>query len=494
MARLSLDVLGAVDPRARPVPAPEELSVGMLHLGIGAFHRAHQAVYTEKAMAATGATNWGICGVSERSAAAVDTLSAQDCLYSVTECYAGTAHIEVVGAVRQALFAQEQWRSVLERMAEPSTSVITLTVSEKGYRLAPSSAHLAHDDPDVLADVQGRPPRTVIGQLARGLQARRAANGAPVTVLCCDNLPDNGATLRQLIVDFCQLLGRSEGEPVLEWLDGNVTFPNTVVDRIVPAATDSDRQRAHALLGFEDAAAVVTEPFSQWVIEDCFAGPRPAWERAGALMVGATAPYEEMKLRLLNGSHSALAYLAGLAGFQLVAEAATTPAFSKYIRLFMDVDVTPTLTVPPGFDLGAYKESLMVRFANPDLRHRTAQIAMDGSQKLPYRLISTVRARLAAGEEPRYACLAIAGWMRYVSAGATDDGAKLALDDPLADRLRAAVSGITSPGDVARALLAIRAIFPPDISDNEVVRRLVTEDLGALARHGAAAVVAGLTG
>lgn len=440
-------------------------------------------------MAATGETTWGICGVSERSATTVNTLVAQDCLYSVTERYADSSDIRVLGAVRQALFAQEQWEALAEHLTRPSTTVLTTTVTEKGYRLSPATRRLLHEDPEVVADAQGRQPRTVVGQIAQGLQGRRAAHGAPITVLCCDNLPDNGTTLGRLVTDFCELQG-SAAAGLAEWVTTNVTFPNTVVDRIVPAATDVDRQQAASLLGLQDLAALVTEPFSQWVLEDRFAGPRPAWERAGASFVSSVAPYEQIKLRLLNGSHSALAYLGGLAGFQQVAEAAAVPELGNYLRLLMDVDVTPTLSIPPGFDLDDYKQSVIRRFANPALRHRTAQIAMDGSQKLPFRLVSTVRDQLAAAAEPRYSCLAIAAWMRYVSTGTTDQGAPLDLDDPLAGRLRAALSGATSPSAVADALLAIRAIFPPDVGENEVVRRLVTEDLDVLARCGALGAVA----
>jgi fructuronate reductase len=256
-----------------------------------------------------------------------------------------------------------------------------------------------------------------------------------------------------------------------------------MVDRITPATTPADLDAACRLLGVRDLGAVVTEPFSQWVIEDSFAAGRPAWETAGAIMTSDVAPYESMKLRLLNGAHSMLAYLGALAGYELVAYA--IEPLGPVIERLMDEDVTPTLDVPQGFDLTAYKASVLERFANPALRHRTTQIAMDGSQKLPQRLLGTVRDRLAAGAEPRWAALGVAAWMRYVWASATDgDRARLPLDDPLRDRLRAAVAGLTDPAAVCAALLSITDVFAPDLRESPVFRDLVTDWLTRLAHDG----------
>lgn len=276
------------------------------------------------------------------------------------------------------------------------------------------------------------------------------------------------------------------------WIAGSVAFPNTMVDRIVPATTAADRDLALSLLHLEDRGVVVTEPFSQWVIEDNFSAPRPAWERAGATLVANVAPYEEIKLRLLNGSHSALAYLGALAGFEYIADAVRLPSFAGYVHALMDLDVTPTLRVPEDFDLAGYKNTVVERFANPVLRHRTVQIAMDGSQKLPYRLLGTVSNRLGAGAEPRHACLAVAGWMRYVSAGTSDRGAELPLDDPIAGVLRAAVSSATTAEAIVAGLLAIREVFPEGLAEDPTFVRLLVEDVGALERYGASAVVAAL--
>ncbi len=265
-----------------------------------------------------------------------------------------------------------------------------------------------------------------------------------------------------------------------------------MVDRIVPATTPEDLELAHKFLGLEDLGAVVTEPFSQWVIEDRFAGPRPEWERAGANLVTDVAPYEEMKLRLLNGCHSALAYLGALAGFEFIADAVSAPEFARYARGLMDIDVTPTLTVPSGFDLENYKNDLMARFANPVLRHRTAQIAMDGSQKLPYRLLGTIVSRLAAGQQPRHACLAVAGWIRYVSTGTSDSGVPLPLDDPNAGLLQAAARSADNTAALVTSFLGLRDVFPEELAEDATFQKLLTEALVSLERFGATAVVASL--
>ncbi len=440
--------------------------------------------------------SWGICGVTERSASVAEALLPQDCLYSVLERSGDGTVINVVGAIRDVLFAGGQVEELVDRLSSPTTHIVTLTVTEKGYRFDPSTRRLRRDDPELLADASGRPPRTVLGQLVSGFEARWRRGGQPLTVLCCDNFPHNGATLNQLVDDFCEL--RRGPAPVLQddqlrsWLTENVTYPNAMVDRIVPATTADDRDLAARLLGLEDQGAVVTEPFSQWVIEDRFAGPRPAWDQAGATFVPDVGPYEEMKLRLLNGTHSALAYLGALAGFEFIADAVRAPEFARYARALMDVDVTPTLNVPDGFDLNAYKSDLMTRFANPVLRHRTTQIAMDGSQKLPYRLLGTISARLAVGQGPRYASLAVAGWIRYASTGKSDSGTVLPLDDPIAEKLRAAARSASSPGQTVAAFLSIREVFSAELAEDPAFEGMLTEDVGSLDRFGAAAVVAAL--
>jgi fructuronate reductase len=423
-------------------------SVGIVHLGIGAFHRAHQAVYTEDA-----GDGWGICGITQRSAAVAERLAPQDGLYSVLVRGPDGVSARVIGAVREVLSGE----ATAARIADPAVRVVSLTVTEKGYRRDPATGGLRLDDPDVAQDLAGRPPRTVIGRLVTGLAGREA----PVTVLCCDNLTSNGETLRGLVEEYAERGGLRIG--------CEVTFPNAMVDRIVPATTEQDLEEAERLLGVRDEGVVVTEPFTQWVIEDSFAAGRPAWDTAGAILTGDVAPYETMKLRLLNGAHSMLAYLGS--EFTYVSEA--VDVLGDTVRRYMDEDASPTLDVPAGFDLEAYKSSLIERFANPALRHRTAQIAMDGSQKLPLRLLGVVRDRLAAGAEPRWAALAVAAWMRHVWTARE-------LDDPMADALRLAVAGADGPQKVVDSLLAITDVFGSDLRDSAVFRDLLVERLDRL--------------
>lgn len=489
--RLGLASLQQVARRLRPRVDPSSLEVGIVHLGLGAFHRAHQAVFTEDAIAASQAREWGICGVTQRSAAVVNMLRPQDGLYSVLERDGRRTSLRVVGTVREMLFAKADPDALMSRLASPSTRVVTLTVTEKGYRSDLATGKLSPDDLETIADLAGRPARTVVGQLVAGFRARRELGHGPLSVVCCDNLPHNGEMLRGLVADFCALLPRPRSDDVTEWVEANVSFPSTMVDRIVPAAIDADVAEASRLLGLDDQGVVVAEPFRQWVIEDHFAAARPAWELAGAVLTDDVTPYDAIKLRLLNGSHSALAYLGALAGCEHIADAMDVDAFPEMVRRLMD-EATPTLSVPPGFDLEQYKNDVLRRFANPALRHRTTQVAMDGSQKVPQRLLGTIRDLLASGVEPRLASLAVAGWMRFVSTRASDAGQSLPVEDPLAERFRGLTSAAGTPEQVAAALLSIREIFGEDLSGDRVFRALVSDALHRLSYDGAVLCVRGV--
>jgi len=452
-ARLSLRTLVRAPAGMRPRLDPRGLRIGIVHLGVGAFHRAHQAVFTEDA-----GDGWGICGVSQRSRTVIEQLAPQDGLYTVLTRSATQVDARVIGAVRELRLADAS------RIADPAVRVVTLTVTEKGYRHDPATGRLRLDDKGIQADLAGGAPRTVVGQLARALAARMDADAGPLAVVCCDNLAHNGRMLAGLVGEFVAAL---RDKRLAEWIAAQVSFPSTVVDRIVPATTPEDLDEARRLIGLDDFGAVVTEPFKQWVIEDEFPAGRPAWERAGARLTDDVTPYEVIKLRMLNGSHSALAYLGALAGCETIAEAMAR--FGEVPRRLMGDDVLPTVDVPGRFDIAAYQQQLLDRFANPALRHRTVQVAMDGSQKLPQRLLPTVRARRAAGAEPRWAALAVAAWMRWVCVAPE-------LDDPMADRLRGAVAG-ASPEQVVDRLLAIPEIFGDDLREDAVVRDLLVDDV-----------------
>jgi fructuronate reductase len=363
---------------------------------------------------------------------------------------------------------------------------VTLTVTEKGYCHDPATRRLLADHPGLARDF-ARParPQTTIGLIAAGLAARARAGAGPITVLCCDNLPANGRTVAGLVREYVERV-----DPVrLGWIERNATFPCAMVDRIVPAATPADLDEAAARLGLRDAAPVACEPFTQWVIEDRFAAARPAWERAGAMLVRDVAPFEEMKLRLLNGSHSALAYLGYLAGFEHISEVVAQPAFGRFVTRLMREDSTPTLALPAGVDLAAYQAELLERFANPALKHRCWQIAMDGSQKLPQRLLNTARARLAAGGACDHVALAVAAWMRYVT-GRDERGAAIDVRDPLAARL----AGIArdrgpAPEALADAYLAVSEVFGDDLPRRAPFVAAVKRSLASLCLHGARATV-----
>jgi fructuronate reductase len=489
--RLSLAQWSRIPAAAQPLVDPRDLTVGIVHLGLGAFHRAHQAVYAERAMNASGSTEWGICAVSQRSRSVLGELAPQDGLYTVVERGPSTSY-RVRAPIRELLFAAEQQDVLVSRIAAPSTRVVTITVTEKGYRHDPVTGRLNIADEQILADVSGRPPVTVVGQLVRGMQVRRQHNGRPLTVVCCDNLTSNGATLRGLVDDFCSMLAPADQPVLRSWIEEFVTFPSTVVDRIVPATTSADRRDVADYLGLDDEGAVVTEPFSQWVLEDNFAGARPAWETAGAIFAADVSPYEALKLRLLNGSHSALAYLGLLAGYGYVAEFIDVDGVPAFVRALMGEAAT-TLPALTSLDVGEYEQQLLRRFANPGLRHLLSQIAMDGSQKLPLRLIATVRDARAAGREPTVSVLGIAAWMRYVTARHDDAGRPLAVDDPLAPRIAEVVGEAASPGTIVERLLGIAEMFG-DLADDVRLRGLLAEALAELSRAGALVALRNATG
>jgi fructuronate reductase len=408
-ARLSDSSLGNL-----PVLAPgydrAGVTPGIVHLGVGAFHRAHQAVYVEECLAA-GETGWGIVGVSLRSPDTRDALAPQDGLYTLAVRSSGGEKLQVIGSIGSMLVAPENPGAVLAALTDPRTRIVTLTITEKAY-LRNAAGGLDAGHPDIVHDLENpASPRTAHGFLAEALSMRRAAGIAPFTALCCDNLPANGATLHRLLAEFAALRDASLARHIAD----DVAFPSSMVDRIVPATTDADRARIAGRLGVEDAWPVMTEPFRQWVIEDNFPGGRPAWEKFGVTMVSDVRPFEDMKLRLLNGSHSAIAYLGLLSGHATVDRAFADPA----IRQFVDAlwaEAIPTLPEDAGLDTSAYTAQLAERFSNTALAHRTAQIANDGSQKLPQRIIAPAIERIDAGGLPAHLALVIAAWIAACAA------------------------------------------------------------------------------
>ncbi|WP_436034150.1 mannitol dehydrogenase family protein [Rhizobium rhizogenes] len=446
----------------------QALKPGIVHIGLGAFHRAHQAVYTDAAMAhAFG--NWGIVGVSLRSTQIAQDMRAQDCLYSVVARDRSGDSVRVVGSIVEALAANEDGEAVLARLADPAIHIVTLTVSEKAYGIDPVNGGLDHAHPAIAHDLKSpTSPTGVIGYLTEGLARRRAAGLPPFTVLCCDNLPSNGRIVRRLVIEMAA--ARDPG--LAEWISETVSFPCSMVDRIVPAATAETRARAEKLLGVEDRLSIEAETFSQWVIEDDFVGDRPAWEAGGALFVKNVEPYEKMKLRLLNGSHSLIAYLGQLQKLEFVRDVMAVPKNVALVRRHMQAAVR-TLDPVPGIDLAHYMDQLVERFANPAIAHRTQQIAMDGSQKLPQRLFQPAVDALSAGGDSAEFAFATAVWIAYLKQVET-------VDDPRAKELLKAAAEEMAAGDETAPFFAIPGLFPSELQANRAWREQVNSLLKSL--------------
>lgn len=442
------------------------LSPGILHLGMGAFHRAHQAVFTQAALHHRSGP-WGIVAVNLRSAEPVRELVAQDHLFSVVTRGPEGDRAEVVGVTVEAIAAAEQPARVLDRLADPAIRIVTLTVTEKAYGLDPATGGLDPDHPAVAADLADPThPTGAIGFIVEGLARRRAAGVAPFAVLSCDNLPANGRVLARLVT---QMAARRDAG-LAAWIAATVAFPSSMVDRIVPAATDETRARAAALIGAEDVLAVETEPFLQWVIEDRFPTGRPDWDAVGAVMVADVEPYEKMKLRLLNGTHTLIAHLGILHGLEHVRDVMARPGLAQAARAHMAA-AARTLDAVPGIDLDAYQDQLIARFANPAIAHRTLQIAMDSTQKLPQRIFAPAADALAAGDDADAFARATAAWI-----------AALALrgdaDDPRRDELMAAVRAMPR-ADPSAPFMALPGLVPPALTGNRPWRDRVNAALAA---------------
>ncbi|MDP9839814.1 fructuronate reductase [Neorhizobium huautlense] len=434
-----------------------DIKAGILHIGIGAFHRAHQAVYTEEAIASAGG-DWGIIGVSLRSREIVDDLKSQDMLYSVTTRSAEGDDIRVVGSIVDAVAASVEPGVVMHHLADPAIRIVSLTVTEKAYGLDPTTGGLDRNHPAVAHDLEHpQNPIGAVGYLVEGLALRRAAGEKAYTVLCCDNLPSNGDVVKRLVLE----MARERDAALADWIDSQATFPNTMVDRIVPAATQDTRDRAAKLLGVDDRLALETESFIQWVIEDHFVSGRPAWEKAGALFVEDVAPYEKMKLRLLNGAHSLIAYLGQLHGLDYVRDVMGVAEYRDRVRGHMQT-AAKTLDPVPGMEIAAYIDDLLARFANPTIAHRTAQIAMDGTQKLPQRIFAPAIDALAAGDDAEGFAYVTALWLTFVLR-------RDSIDDPRAAELLQAARLSQSENDAAARLqpfLEIPGLFPAALADD----------------------------
>lgn len=462
------------------IPAYDRRAVapGIVHLGIGAFHRAHQAVVIDDVL--RQAPDWGIVGASLRRPDTKEALAPQDGLYTLLIKDGEQRSPRVIGSVLGVLDAPHEKEALLSRMADPATRVVSLTVTEKGYCYNAASGGLDAAHPDIVADLANpQQPATAAGIVTEALRRRMAAGLAPFTVLSCDNLPHNGQVAGRVFTEFAEAVDAKLGR----WVRENVAFPGTMIDRIVPATTDADRAEVTALIGLEDAWPVMGEPFLQWVVEDRFvAGTRPPLELGGAEWTGDVAPYERMKLRMLNGTHSSMAYLGYLCGYEFIAEVIANPDFRRFVGNELTQEIAPTLGMPAA-QTDAHAGKLLERYSNTAMKHRTYQIAMDGSQKLPQRLLGTIADRLKAGAPFERLALAVAAWMIYAR-GVDLSGKPIAVQDPMAKEFAA-----IDAGRLVAGYLAIERVFPRELAAHAGLRQTLEAKVALLRDVGAAEAV-----
>lgn len=461
--------------------------VGIVHLGPGAFFRAFNAVYTDEAMAVKGG-DWGIVAVSLRSATAHEQLSPQRGVYQSVTLGQDGPKPQLVGSIVQTLVAPHDPSAVIMAMADPMVKIVSLTITEKGYCHEPATGALNLRHPDIEHDLTDlNAPVSAIGYIVAALKLRWETGAGPFTVLSCDNLPSNGVLARGTVLQFAQKVDAK----LAQWIADNVTFPATMVDRITPATTPEDIAALSEQTGTTDLACVFHEGFRQWVIEDDFAAGRPDWDAVGVQFVGNVEAHELMKLRCLNGTHSTLAYLGYLAGYETIADTVADSDFAALCDMLWRDEIIPTVPQPDGEDLQAYCATLMARYKDPSIRHRTWQIAMDGSQKLPQRILGTIRDGLGLGSNSRGLSLAVAAWMIYVG-GVDEKGNAIDVRDPLADALKAASDGAVTVADKVDALLAFTDVFPTQLASHPEFRDGVIAAYQSLISHGSKASVQAL--
>ena len=444
----------------KPVYNPEKHGIGIIHFGIGAFHRAHQAVYTDRVLAKCGG-DWRSIGVSLRNKVIRDQLSPQKGLYTLAIKNGSDTDYKVIGSIADVLHAPTNPTAVLNILGNEKIKIVTLTITEKGYCQDPATNALDMGHPNIKHDLKNpEKPRSALGFLYHGLKSRFQTHQSPLTIISCDNLPSNGRVLEALLWQFAN--GRDPA--LLNWIKNTIAFPCTMVDRIVPATMPEDRAEFTATTGLIDDGLVKSEVFTQWIIEDKFTTIRPQWEIAGAEFVSDVTPYEDAKLKLLNGSHSALAYLGFLGGYTFIHEAMSNTNFEIFVDYLMKQEAAVSLNALKGFNPSQYADQLTARFKNAALQHKTYQIAMDGSQKLPQRLLGTIRHNLQ-NDLPYEACsLAVAAWIRYIT-GIDENGTKIIIQDPLAHKFNAITQNCTDdPQSIVENCLAIKEIFGDDLS------------------------------
>jgi fructuronate reductase len=479
MRRLSRSVLPELPSSVRqPQYDRETLQIGIAHIGIGAFHRCHQAEFIDDMLEARFG-RWGVLGVNLMAPNLSGLLAPQDCLYSRTLRQDERVETRIIGALREVIDIEDKAsaEAAIAALGGSEISVATMTVTEKGYCLAPSTGALDFDNPALRADLEGAfPPRTLLGLLALALERRRQTAGAPLTLISCDNVPSNGARLGAAVLKFAAL----RSAELARWIEDRVTFPCTMVDRIVPATSPDDIEEVSSRLGARDPAIVVGEPFRQWVVEDKFAGERPPLDLAGATFVADAKPYEEIKMRVLNAAQSTLAHQGALVGHEFTYQAAADPVLAALTRKMLEQETSTTLPKLAGMEVAPYIEQSMARIRNTAVRHRCHQIGTDGSQKIVQRLVDPLRERLAAGRPAGLLTLSVASWIAYGLSGAHRFGARWTPSDPYAETVIAIGERNSDWSELTKSVLSIAPIFGTEMARPELVAAIARRLRGLL--------------
>lgn len=483
----ALDELAGLANVTVPGYPRDRVGTGIVHFGVGGFHRAHQAMYLDTLMSEDEeALDWGICGVGvmESDRRMKQALESQDGLYTLVLKHPdGAIEARVIGSLVDYLYAPEDPRAVIERMVEERTRIVSLTITEGGYNFDPSTGEFDFDDPGVIHDLSDAPQRTTFGLICAALDARRIAGRAPFTVMSCDNIQGNGDVARKMFLAFA----RRKSPALAEWMEAEVCFPNAMVDRITPVTTDEDRRLVRETFGIDDAWPVVCEPFTQWVLEDHFKLGRPALERVGVQLVDDVVPYELMKLRLLNASHQALCYFGYLCGYRYAHEVCQDPLFVDFLLGYMVEEATPTLAPVPGVDLDQYRHTLIERFANPAIRDTLARLCAESSDRIPKWLVPVIRERLASGGDIRRSAAVVASWARYAE-GVDENGEPI----EVVDRLKESLMELAARNrEAPEAFIRNRRLFG-DLSSDPCFVEAYRWALDSLHQHGARATLESL--
>lgn len=483
--KLNAKLLAGSLPADVAAPAYDRNSVtgSIVHIGAGGFHRSHQQHYMDRILSETGDLSWGICasGIREEDRVLGQALSAQDCLYTLVERADDQARTRIIGSMTDYVLGHDNAELFVQKLADPATRIISLTVTGAGYYIDQRTSELDLEHPDIRHDL-GNPaiPRTIFGYLSRAMKRRIVNQVPPCTIMSCDNFQGNGRITRNTLLAFCDEIDSG----LAKWIDRNVAFPNSMVDRITPLPTDETRAFVSARFGLEDQCPVVCEPYIQWVVEDEFSSERPPLEAVGVQLTSDVAAYEKIKLRVLNASHSLIAYLGYLAGHRYIFEIVRDPLFAAYAAQFLNDEVTPHLDPVPGVELEDYKRTVLQRFANPAIKDEALRICMNGSYKFPKFILPTVRDQLETGGSIKTAALSVAGWMRFLGRAVEKDS-QIPVRDPIADTL---VQKAREGGDDAETLLGLREVFG-DLSDHDRFRTEVRACLKQLYAEGAVSAV-----